>query len=105
MRANVRRRDSFDKCRKELDAECQLPNVDSETRWGLSIIIIKRAFAARRVLNAVVSRVEKMGDMTVTEIEGKIAEWLCAFLEAAAAVTEHQSEQKYVTLSMTKTLY
>lgn len=105
MRSSVKRRDLFDKCRKELDVECQLPNLDSETRWSSTFIMIKRAFAARRVLNAVVSRVEAMGDMTVTEMEWKVAERLCAFLETAAAVTEHQSAQKYVTLSIATTLY
>lgn len=32
MRGSLKRRDLFDKCGKEFYVECQLPNVDSETR-------------------------------------------------------------------------
>lgn len=87
----MKRRDFFDKCRKKLNAECQLLDVDAEANWSSAITLIKRVFAARRVLNAVASRMEETGNMSVTEMDGKSGDRLCAFLRAAAAITEYQS--------------
>lgn len=105
MGASVKRRNLFVKCRKKLDVDCQRPNVDSLRRWDSILTMIKRAFPARRISNAVVSREKEMGDVTVTEMKWKVVERLCAFSETSAAVIKTQSGQKYVTLSMDTTLY
>lgn len=60
MRASVKRRGLFEKCREELDVVRELSNYDSETRWSSSFVMIKRVFKERSVLMAVVNRSEDL---------------------------------------------
>lgn len=54
-----------------------------------------------RVLSAVVSREKDLEEFVVSEAEWKVTNKVCAFLEAAATATKHQSGSLYVTLSIT----
>lgn len=56
-------------------------------------------------LNSFINRVHELVDLSVSEVEWKVAEKIALFMETSAALTEHQSEQKYVILSLFSVLF
>lgn len=48
---------------------------------------------------------EELVDLSVLEVEWKVAEKIALFLESTAALMEQQSGQKYVTLSLCSILF
>lgn len=59
MRASVKRRDLFESLRKEINLTCDLSNLDHETRWSSTFVLIKSALCGRRALEAVVNGLER----------------------------------------------
>lgn len=105
IRCSVKRRALFNDIKVEMGVRCELPGLDVETRWSSTFDMIRKCFAARRVLTAMVSREEELEDLLVSESEWKLADKVCTFLSAAASATEHQSGSNYVTVSVTSRIF
>lgn len=58
--------------------------------WLSTVVMIKHAFKARRVLVAVVTRVDEMCALTVVKVVWKAEDKIFTFLERAAALAEYQ---------------
>lgn len=62
--------------------------------------MVRKAFPVPRVINAVVDRVEELGDEFIYGTEWIKCSTMCIFLETAAVVTDNQSGSWYVPLSL-----
>lgn len=67
MRASVKRRDLYDMVKLELNCNQQLPNLDNETRWSSAFTLIREAYGARRVMNAVADRFSELQDYYIPD--------------------------------------
>lgn len=76
-----------------------LPSLDVETLWSSMFWMIKKKYACRRAINATINRIPELLDTCISENTWNTAHKVCNFLEAAAVVTEIQSESSNVTLS------
>lgn len=74
MRSFDKRCDLFETVKKELNVSCELPNMDTETKWSSTFVLISRAFKARLVLNAVVNQLEDLADYEILEMEWRLAD-------------------------------
>ena len=50
LRYSTKRRDKFESVAKELQVNCDIPNLDCETRWSSTFIMIKNAYKCRKVM-------------------------------------------------------
>ncbi len=82
-----------------------LPNLDVDTRWNSTFDMVRKAHAARPVLDALCASDSDMKGNAVTDSEWNVATVICDLLQFAAKFTENQSGQSYVTLSVTVTRY
>ena len=105
IRASIKRRDVFDSVKLEFNMDVGLPELDVETRWSSTFGMLKSAYKARRLLNAVIERVPELGDSTISNADWELTKKLCEFLEPPALATEQQSGSTYCTLSVTTRTY
>lgn len=69
MQSSVKRRDHLKTVRKELSVSCELPILNTETRWSSTFICIALEFKIRPVLNAMSNKSDELADFKISEIE------------------------------------
>lgn len=86
LRSSVKRREIYDQVCVELGLSHELPSLDVDTRWYSRFQMVLKSYKARRVINSVVNRIPELDEIYISEIQCKMAEIICAFLEEAVSV-------------------
>ena len=106
IRSSTKRRDLFERVRDEMgEVHTHCPGLDVVTRWSSTFNMIQDAYNARNVLNSVSSRLPELSSHVISEEEWERAKRICDFLKTAASITENQSGQNYVTISISSMAY
>lgn len=68
LRTSVKCRDLFDEVENILGLKVEIPALDVKTHSSSTFTMVKRAFQARRVLDAVAHRIEELSQLAVSEV-------------------------------------
>lgn len=89
----------------ELGIKLDLPFINCETSWSIIFTMVNKEFESKPFIIAVTNRIKELSEIAVTEAEWHTAEMVGKFLYCAAVLTEHQSRQQIITLSLSMVLF